>query len=878
MAPRVNQPSPDLEAQLAGVLEQDGITMSSAEGIRRRVKRPRKSATAKTKHIPLAVEEPPSSFQDNVAELDVASFTRVMGSSSLMKERSVPVHNEPRPRSEFVLSLRGVMLAKADEPPPERFSVSDAFEMREDADMATSHETAVYGTLTEDLSIAYSDPAFFSAQFTPADFTVAYAASYGRFDRFTSAARSVAFDLKGFFQRVERIEHKAAEEIGDVVQVFEVPRLSFARTVIGFAALLLVVTLPANAVAVYRTAAHTQSSVEGAGNEAVGELLSVSANGSLPSTADSLKQASTKFREADAALTQSSALAIGIASVLPEKYRSARALLEVGDKSSQAARLIALAFDKVFSDPGRRLDERLDVLGAYTRAALPLLTDASRAAATIDPNSLPEDKRDTFVKLTAALQEGTTSIRDFAAMADVLASLSGKERARTYLLVFQNNTELRPTGGFMGSVAEVVMDRGSVAKIRVPPGGTYDLKGQLLEHVISPEPLHLINAHWQFQDANWFPDFPTSAEKIRWFWSKSGQPSLDGVIAINASFVEQLLDITGPIDMPAYGKVIDRSNFLIETQKSVEIEYDKEANTPKKFIGDLSDAMRERMKTFTSEDWMKVASLVSEGLETKEIQVALTDPDEQAIASRYGWSGQLKESPGDSLALIEANVAGQKTDGMVEEATTVDVEIQPDGSIIDTVTLTRTHTGEKGELFRGVRNVSYLRAYVPKGSRLISASGFDTPPANLFKKPDDDYTPDPDLLASEKEVEKGMNGVVISEEGSRNVFGGWMQLDPGKTQTITLKYQLPFKAGELHERIEASPDEPADARAAYLMLLTSQSGKTQRTVELKVRPPANWETAWARGMILDDDANLVRDGLWDRDHVTAALFAPSITQ
>ena len=150
----------------------------------------------------------------------------------------------------------------------------------------------------------------------------------------------------------------------------------------------------------------------------------------------------------------------------------------------------------------------------------------------------------------------------------------------------------------MGSVAEVSFDRGSVKSIKVPPGGTYDIKGQLLAHVISPDPLHLINPHWQFQDSNWFPDFPTSARKMLWFWSKSGQPTQNGVISINASLVERILEITGPIDMPEYGKVIDKSNFMLETQKAVELEYDKQANTPKKFIGDLTQEMMKRLKSF----------------------------------------------------------------------------------------------------------------------------------------------------------------------------------------------------------------------------------------------------------------------------------------
>ncbi|MEO5927165.1 MAG: DUF4012 domain-containing protein [Patescibacteria group bacterium] len=866
-----------MEAQLAGVLEQDGITMVSPEGIHRRAKRPKKTVAKKSVEPIRFLSESNSTLEDGVADLDRATIGLLVKPVGVTRPQLVQIHAEERPRSEFVLSLRNLALQYNETETEERVSVHDAY-AENHAPQALVGESSVYGTLTQDLALDAIDPQDIAEQFTPRVFEVAYTRVYGRFDRVTSFVRAIADDVTGLFHTVERIERAVSDDVQSALHVVEVPRFSFARALAGFVGLMLVVTLPANAVTVYRTAMQTRDATERAGNAAVGELLGASSGGSLPSTEAALQRASSKFREADAELTQSSALAIGIASVLPKQYRSARALLEVGDKASQAGQLLAQAFDKIFSDPGRRLDERLDVLAAYARAAVPLLTDASKAAATIDPTTLPEDKREEFKKLSAGLEGGTQAVRDFAGMADMLAIMSGKDRKRTYLFIFQNNTELRPTGGFMGSVAEVDLDRGAVTKVRVPPGGTYDLKGQLLEHVISPQPLHLINAGWQFQDANWSPDFPTAAEKIRWFWSKSGQPTLDGIIAINASFVENMLDITGPIDMPAYGKVIDKTNFLIETQKSVEIEYDKEANTPKKFVGDLVEAMRERMKTFTSEDWLKVAALASDSLQSKDIQVALMDPEQEEVAERYGWSGKLKETPGDSLALIEANIAGQKTDGVISETADVHVGIQPDGAIIDTVKLTRTHHGQKGELFRGVRNVSYLRAYIPKGSELLAASGFEAPPASLFKKPDEDYLPDADVVAVEDTEVKGIGGTTIAEEGSRSVVGGWMQLDPGESQTITLQYRLPFTTKSLERAVQTSPgDEAAQTSRAYLMLLTSQSGKSSRELTTTIAYPPSWKNVWSHG-VEADAKTLTAHTTWSGDKVVGALFTTGDAQ
>ncbi len=870
----------DIEAQLAGVFEQDGITMASAEGLHRRVKRSRKKTARSMSRVASVETRYTSSIEDPVASMDAAAVGLLITTKEGMRSRTVPIRYEEHQRSPFVLSLRSILHATHSAPPQdERLPVQAALAAHRDPQAGSIH-AGVYGTLTQDLCIDGVDPRVFAEQFTsaPSAWMQSWKAM-APFQRIAVVIRDVGGDIWELLQRVQRVEQRVAAEVQDTLEVVEIRRFSPARAMVGFMALLCLVTLPANAIAIYRTTVDTKDAVEGIGQQAVNALLSAKDAGSLPSSLAALQQASSHFREADAMLTESHGLALGLSSLVPAKYRAARALLEVGDKTSEAGRILGLGFLKVFEDPTRHLDERLGVLATYARGVLPLLQEAEKAAASVSPSSLPEDRRESFQKLTTKLQAATESVREFAVMADVLAVFAGKDQARTYLLIFQNQTELRPTGGFMGSVAEVTLDHGTLKKMFVPPGGTYDIKGQLLEHVVSPEPMHLINPSWQFQDANWFPDFPTSAKKIRWFWSKSGQPTVDGVIAINASFVERLLDITGPIDMPEYGKVINRANFLLETQKAVEVEYDRVANTPKKFVGDLSKAMMEHVKKFTNEQWLQVAGLVSDSLQIKDIQVAFSSEEEERLAERYGWNGQLKETNGDSLAIIEANIAGQKTDGVIEEKTDMQVEIQADGSIIDRVTLTRTHRGQKGEQFRGVRNVSYIRAYVPKGSELMTATGFQTPSSTLFKKPEAEDRIDSDLAASEGHAELVAGGVRVSDEGSRTVFGGWAQLDPGATQQLTYTYRLPFTVRDIYGHLDAAPDEQIGGRTAYLLLLTSQSGKTTRTIHLSIHMPDTWTIPWKRGIEQGSgSAPLEYNGAWDRDRVIAALFAsPELT-
>lgn len=872
----------ELEDQLVGVLEQDGLTMATPHGISRRAQRV-KHSRMDTRAVPQTFIETESfAVSDQIAELDMGLIetlaSQCLGFSG---GDSLPVNiaQKQSRQSAYVLSLRGVPV-ESGAYLEERDFVYPSL-INEYLPEFNVQSSGIYGMITQDLVLDGYNPHLFAEQFTPSTFNVRRSILKGPVSNMVRFVRVLAYDVTSVFQRLEMMEKRmarstshAADELRDSVAVIEVPRLSRIKLLGGFVGLLLVITLPANAVMLYRSVWGVKQAAEQSGQAAIEELMSAQGSEGADLSLDSLQRASTRFREADAILNQSSALAIGLASFVPDQYRSAKALLEVGDKTSEAARLFALGFEKIFDEPDRRLDERLDVMAAYARGVLPLLSDAGRAAASVDIDTLPEDKREQFIVLAGNLDMAIQSVREFAGLADFLTALIGKEHPRTYLLLFQNQTELRPSGGFIGSVAEITLDRGKITKLYVPPGGSYDLKGQLIENVASPKPLHLINPLWQFQDANWFADFPTTAEKVRWFWSKSGQPTVNGVIAVNASFMEKVLGVTGPINMPEYGKVIDQSNFLIETQKAVEIEYDKDANTPKKFIGDLSEALMERMKHFDKEDWLKIVSLISESLDTKDVQVALVDPEEEAEVERYGWNGRIKPTTGDALAIIESNIAGQKTDGVISETVEHLAEVQLDGSIIDQIKLTRTHNGIKGEMFSGVRNVSYVRVYVPLGSKLIKANGFNPPPANLFKYPEEFYKQDESLVATEDSMYKHVSGADISEESDRAVFGGWLQLDPGKTQEVVFQYKLPFGLSDIYSQLEVSPETENDSmdRSAYTLLLTSQSGKTTREVTSTLKIPNGWKVSWSRGGSEEDAASLSYNGIWDRDRVMAALL------
>ncbi len=869
----------DFESKIFSVLERDGAVLSTPRGIKKRAIH-RKPLLAKKDRVAVFRSSITANVEDNVESLDMESVACVVKRHESPEEYSVSIKQKDQGRSPFVISLRECVL-KPEHVIQDRVNLADQVAYH---DSLAGNKEKSYQALSETTLRSKVAPVDLESQLNQPSVWAALTLNLHLFVRGVS---QMAQNFKQFFVKeveyvekqekimVPKLEHEYAEAAEEVVSG---KSFSYGKTAIGFMVLVFLVTLPAQALVAYRGVTDEKDEFESQGMEAVESLRGLQTM-DLNISLQQLHQASAKFKEADRLLDESRFLAVGAAAVVPKQYRSARSLLEVGNKMSQAGQLLAMGFGKVFDDPDRGLMERLEVMRTYSLGVLPLLADAQTAAQKIDLSSIPEEQKENAKLLPDKIGQAKESIRELAIITEVLTAFLGKNESRNYLLVFQNQTELRPTGGFMGSLAEISLENGKITSVKVPKGGPYDLKGQLMARVLPPRPLQLINSLWQLQDANWFPDFYKSALKIRWFWSKSGQPTIDGVIAVNSGFMEKILEVTGPVSLPEYDKVITAENFLIETQKAVELEYDKQANTPKKFIGDLFEVLMERSKSFDTNQWLSLASAASQALETKDIQIAMFRPEEEESVEQFGWQGKLKPTSGDSLAIIGANIAGQKTDGVIKEVVDHVAEIQADGSIIDTLRLTRTHQGIKGELFKGVRNVQYLRIYVPKGSEILAAQGFDPPASDLYKNILDTDQPDSDLLAVEQTSRPAMNSVWVADEDDRTVFGGWLQLDPGQTQEIIVRYKLPFTVYDIMDRVQeiAGQSPEQRTRGAYLMLLTSQSGKT-RALNHEVRLVQPWQAIWNRGqsdLLTQPAAVSGWSGAWDRDQAVASLLSKS---
>lgn len=524
------------------------------------------------------------------------------------------------------------------------------------------------------------------------------------------------------------------------------------------------------------------------------------------------------------------------------KLSSAVHLLAASRDAARAAARAAAGWHQATSAQAggaSNLAASLAVLQATALDVQPYLRSALADLGNVSSAELPISLQPTLQGLTSQMGSIEQLVSSSVELPHFLQQVLAPGSPRRYVVLFQNPAELRPTGGFLGSLAFVELKDGKVSNLTVPSGGSYDFQGSLSSVIRPPEPLRVVRGTWQLQDSNWFFDFPTSAQKTLWFLQQSGAPQADGVLAITADVAAKLLTLTGPIELPAYHKVLTAENFVSETQEAVELEFDPTVNKPKQFIADLAPILIERLMTLGSGKQLAFLGLLQQSLSERGIQLYLTDADLQRQVREFGWAGEVKPAPLDYLAVVRTNIGGGKTDAVTSEQLTHEVDVQPTGQLVVHLTFTRQHTGDSRGTFTWRRNQDYVRFYVPKGSTLISADGFTPLPPDVFHAVPEAATPDPDLAAVEQNpTMDSASGVRTTEEFGKTVFGSWLNVMPGEKQTAHLTYSLPF-ALEQGTRWQ-------DLRR-YAVYFQRQAGVQPIDFHSKLILAPGWRVRWQEG-------------------------------
>jgi hypothetical protein len=465
------------------------------------------------------------------------------------------------------------------------------------------------------------------------------------------------------------------------------------------------------------------------------------------------------------------------------------------------ARLLGLMSEAAgpWTDADRRLSPALDRLREDLNHHLlpPLGSRAQRAVAILQPV-------DDLAKVGAvAARYGPAAL--------------GADHPQNYLVLLSNPSELRPAGGFNGSIGWVTVDKGAPVTIEVKPQEFF--KPLIKQHTDVPYPLGRyltsLNNSLEIGDAGWDPDFPTSAKLSESLYTASTKRQPDNTISIDPYAFAAMLQVTGPVDIPGYGS-FDSANFFAKL--NVVVNASTAPGSGKIALTPIGQAVLRRVLTAPASLWPKLFLVFQQQAESRHIQAYFHDPHLSAAAAQVGYDGHLQSGGQDFLMVCDANVGISKGDYYAHKSMQVSSEVSPAGVVRHEIRVRYQMPAPVDDIDRALNPGEgsyrdYVRIYLPETA---TVAGFKA------------------TLDAGQEV-----GSIdsISFAHGRQVIGAYFRLPRAHEVLLTLIYEVPIGSTANYQ---LTLQKQAGIRALPTTLLVSYPGgmrqqHTDLTIDSLVR-------------------------------------------
>lgn len=410
---------------------------------------------------------------------------------------------------------------------------------------------------------------------------------------------------------------------------------------------------------------------------------------------------------------------------------------------------------------------------------------------------------------------------------DFLPQLMGMEGKKKYIVLFQNNMELRPGGGFIGSFGILNIDKGKIAEFVIHD--VYDADGQLSEHYEPPFQLrrYLGVSHWFLRDSNFDVDFPKNGAAAAFFYNAEMKDTVDGVIAVDTEFLRKLLKVLGSLPVIGYSETVTEENFFLLAESYAQDNFFPGSRQKQDFLKAVTLSLFNRFSLEKNLPYLVLAEVFTESISEKHLLFAFPDKNIQQAFSLGGMSSSLNDNReekdgafNDFLGINEANLGMNKVNYYLDRAVNHSIDLTADGKVTETVSVTHHNKSKDTDKYGGVYK-AYIRFILPSGAKLQSVM-FDGLAQVIIPA-----VSDPVLFTASGFIPEAGLEVESTESEGKTIYGFLHTSNQGTKKTITITYTLQTKL------VSASPVEsynlrvfkqPGTKEDPYSLSLTYPSG------------------------------------------------------
>ncbi|MFH1535574.1 MAG: DUF4012 domain-containing protein [Patescibacteria group bacterium] len=435
--------------------------------------------------------------------------------------------------------------------------------------------------------------------------------------------------------------------------------------------------------------------------------------------------------------------------------------------------------------------------------------DISRAHAIISGNnfnSLPKILAEKVSGVGGKLDQYSNLLQKAHTLSILLPKLVALDGSKNYLVLLQNNMELRPTGGFIGSFAKISFEAGKLKGLEV--NDIYNIDGNLELHVEPPKEIKedLGQINWYLRDSNWEPDFPTAARQAEWFYAKETGERVEGTVALDITAVEELLNAVGPLDLPDYNEKITAENLFEKAVSHAETGFFPGSQAKKSFLTALVNELFNKIFFLPGNNWPGIVSALARSLDEKHLSIYLDDTKLFSYLTSEGWTHVLPRASDqnkdrDFLSLVEANLGANKANYYLDRNYKLETVIGKDGEVKHRLRVSYINRSPSDTFPAGMYK-NRMRVYLPFGTKLDR------------------------VLWAESDITRDVTNFV---DYGRSGFSMLLELAPKEQKTLVLDYSVPTK-------LEFEND-----KASYRLDIIKQAGILKDPLEWTIFYPIGYQ-------------------------------------
>lgn len=341
----------------------------------------------------------------------------------------------------------------------------------------------------------------------------------------------------------------------------------------------------------------------------------------------------------------------------------------------------------------------------------------------VAPSILSVRQKDAYQTAKTNLGKLKRQVTTSKALLATTPDLIGLGGRRKYGILFEDNMELRATGGFISSFAILTFENGKLYDM--PAYDVYDVDSQLKGHVEPPLAIKNIlgEANWYLRDSNFDPDFPTSARRAEWFIKKSLNQDLDGTVALNTLALASLLKPTGPLDISDYNETVSDTNLSERSQSHAEVNFVTGSTRKKEFLSTVASSIFTRLPKLGAGEGLKLITAIASSVQEKNTLISLTSPTTERFFQTLGWNGELSDLPcpsalnchKDYAMVVDSNFGVNKANYFIKRKVEEIITLDQNLTVTHAMHLYYQNTSVSEAWPAGVYK-NYQRLYLPIGT------------------------------------------------------------------------------------------------------------------------------------------------------------------